>query len=110
MAIRFESHKTIPITPFSKPAAKVEVDAEWIAIKALEFLAGNENLFLRFVENSGVQAETLVENASSTDFQLGILNFLNSNNERDLISFCNMAGIKPDIVASAIEHLSKKTD
>ncbi len=81
-------------------------EAELLAIKALQHLAGDEEELGRFLALTGLGLEELREAAQSPDFLSGLLDhFL--GNEPSLLAFATAAGIDPRDVLKARETLSR---
>jgi hypothetical protein len=68
--------------------------AEITALKALGFLAADEERLARFLAASGTDAETLREQAGSHDLAVAILDFMLSD-EMLLLEFCDHESIDP---------------
>ena len=79
--------------------------AEMIAIKGLQFLAGDEEHLNRFLALSGMDASQLRENASSPAFLAAILEYF-MGNEPTLLAFCASQSINPRDIATAHQSLA----
>ena len=69
--------------------------AETIALQALEFLLGDEELKAEFLSISGLSAQDITNGFKNPEFLGGVLDFL-LQNELALIAFCERVGIKPE--------------
>ncbi|UXN05301.1 DUF3572 domain-containing protein [Bartonella sp. HY761] len=78
--------------------------AETIAITALGFLAGDQELLERFMAISGIAGQDIRQAASSPGFLAGVLSFL-LNHEPSLLMFCQSSNIQPERVAEAFAAL-----
>ncbi|PHP28888.1 DUF3572 domain-containing protein [Limimaricola cinnabarinus] len=65
--------------------------AEVIALGALGWLAGNDELWPVFLGATGAAAEDLRDRAAEPDFQASVLEFL-TNDDEWVTAFCDMAG------------------
>ncbi len=74
--------------------------AEDIAIKGIQYLPGDEEQLNRFFNLTGCDPDSLRENAQSSEFMAGILEFFMSN-EPTLLAFCAQYSINPEEVARA---------
>ncbi len=74
--------------------------AEILALKALTYLAGQEDDMCRFVALSGMAAGDMMERASDPELLAGILDFFLSN-EALLTAFCDAHAINPEDPACA---------
>ncbi len=70
--------------------------AELLAIKALSFIAEDEDRISRFLELSGVGANDIRARMNDPVFQGGVLDYL-LQYEPDLIDFAEWAGIDPGL-------------
>ena len=80
--------------------------AELIAIKGLQYLAGDEEQLGRFLALSGCNPEDLRKNASEPAFMAGILEYY-LGNEPTLLAFCAAHAIAPESIQAAqyqLEH------
>lgn len=80
--------------------------AEAIAVKALEFIAGDPVLFNRFLAPSGLEVAQLRQAASAPGFFAGLLDFV-LGHEPTLLAFAKAAEIAPEHVAQAREALGE---
>jgi Protein of unknown function (DUF3572) len=78
--------------------------AEEIAVKALGFIAGDEEAFERFVALTGLGLSDIKERAADPDFLAGVLDFL-LQDEGLLVRFAESEGIPPELPASARRKL-----
>ena len=79
--------------------------AEMLAIRALGYLAGDQEQLSRFLALTGIAPEDLREAAASTSFLSGVLDFF-MGDEATLLAFSASAGTDPGDVAKAREVLS----
>ena len=64
--------------------------AETIAIKALTFIAGDQDLMGAFLAQSGLSPDELRESLNEPGFLIGVLDFLLMEDER-VLAFCARA-------------------
>ena len=69
--------------------------AEVLAIKALGWIAGNDELSGAFLGASGAAADELRERAGDPEFLGFVLDFLLAD-EDALLAFCESADVQPD--------------
>lgn len=74
--------------------------AEFIAVKGLQYLAGDEEQLNRFLSITGCDVQSLRENAQSPEFLAGILEFF-LGNESTLLAFCAEHSINPAEIQGA---------
>ncbi len=74
--------------------------AELIAIKGLQYLAGDEEQLGRFLALSGCDPKDLRENAGDSGFLAGILEYY-LGNEPTLLAFCEAHKINPENIMAA---------
>lgn len=67
--------------------------AETVALKALTWLAGNEELLSVFLGATGATADTLRAEAESADFLGAVLGFLTMD-DAWVIAFCDANGLE----------------
>ena len=79
-------------------------NAEILALEGLTWLVGQEEGLGRFLDQSGIAALDLRENAGSPDMGLAVLDFL-LGNEDLLLRFCESAGIAPKALHLARHQL-----
>ncbi len=78
--------------------------AELIAIKGLQYLAGDPEQLSRFLALSGCEPHELRQNADSPEFLAGVLEFF-MGNEPTLLAFCADHAINPDDIGKAQQCL-----
>jgi len=78
--------------------------AELIAIKGLQYLAGDPEQLSRFLALSGCEPHELRQNADSPEFLAGVLEFF-MGNEPTLLAFCADHTINPDDIGKAQQCL-----
>jgi hypothetical protein len=81
-------------------------EAEMIAIRGLQYIAGDQELLQRFLALTGVSPQDLRDAAISRTFLSGVLDFF-MGDEATLMAFSAMIGEKPEIVAKARNVLSQ---
>lgn len=75
-------------------------DAEFLAIRALGHIAGDDDLLGDFLSLSGLSPDELRERAGEPETLGGILDFMLADEAR-LLAFCEAADLKPDLPARA---------
>jgi hypothetical protein len=85
--------------------AKVNVDAEKIAIQALFFLAADEGRLGRFLAVTGIGPADIRAAAPEPRFLAGVLEHL-ADDESAMLAFSQETGIPPEHVAHARDLLS----
>ena len=70
-------------------------NAETIAIRALGWLAGNEDLLGTFMGASGTSADDFLTRAKEPEFLVSVLDFLTMD-DAWVIEFCDHAGLAYD--------------
>lgn len=83
--------------------------AEELAVKALQYVAGDQELLQRFMAVTGVSPENLRTIAVSTDFKAGLLEFF-AGDEPTLLAFAASIGEEPQIIAGASAVLSGRNE
>ena len=79
----------------------INTDAgEAIAISALQFMAADDDLLMRFCAVTGILRNDIRENAAQPGFLVGVLDFFLSH-EPDLIAWTESANINPENVMAA---------
>lgn len=78
--------------------------AEIIAIKGLQYLAGDGEQLERFLALSGCEPDDLRNNATSPEFLAGVLEYF-MGNEPTLLAFCASHSIDPVHIAFAQQVL-----
>lgn len=81
--------------------------SQMIAIKGLQYLAGDEEQLGRFLALTGCDPSDLRDNAGSSDFLAGILEFF-MGNEPTLLAFCSQYSINPEDISIAQHVLGAK--
>ena len=85
---------------------KLTQDAsQLIAIKGLQYLAGDEQQLSRFLALSGCQPADLRINAQSPEFLGGVLEFF-LGHEPTLLAFCAQHSVEPEAIAAAHQSLT----
>ena len=92
-----------------KQPRKIDPDSDTLALTALAWLAGEEDLFLRFMALSGMTTDQVAAVASEPGFLGGVLDFL-MGNETDLLRFSAESGIRPEAIAAAWHKLNGGLD
>lgn len=87
-----------------KQAKQASATAQAIGIKAITFLAGNEDDLLRFVGQSGLDPADLRARAGEPDVLAAVLEYLLSGDAL-LVAFCDAEGLKPADVHRAHHQL-----
>ena len=83
-----------------------EDEAEALAIGALSFIAGDDELMTRFVSLTGLDVSDLRKAASEPGFLVGVLDFL-AGHDPDLIAFADAADVAPESIVKARHTLAK---
>ena len=78
--------------------------AEVVALQALGWLAGNDDLFPAFLLASGAAPETLASRAADPAFLIAVLDFLMTE-DAWLIAFCDQAALPYEAVDRARQML-----
>jgi Protein of unknown function (DUF3572) len=78
--------------PHQETGIMQQESAQTVALQALGWLAGDEDLFLAFLAATGADAADLRVRAAEVEFQVAILDFLLMN-DAYVIGFCDAAGI-----------------
>jgi Protein of unknown function (DUF3572) len=79
-------------------------DSETLAVQALGFLASDEERLGRFLALTGLGPENLRAAAASPGFLASVLAHV-AQDERLLMAFADAAGITPERVGRAAQHL-----
>jgi len=79
-------------------------NAELIAIRALGWLAGNEELMPVFLGATGSSAEDMRAQAQDPAFLISVLDFL-ANDDAWIMAFCDEAGLSYDSPMQARQAL-----
>ena len=80
-------------------------EAETIALRALAFIAEDEERIGRFLALTGIGPQDLRERASDPGFLAGVLDYL-VGDEPLLLAFTDQAAIEPASVVSGRQRLS----
>ena len=78
---------------------------EGLAIEALQYLASEDDLLMRFSALSGILPNDMREASAQPGFLAGVLDFFLSH-EPDLLTFCGQSGHSPEAVVSARHKLA----
>lgn len=81
-----------------------ETGPESVAVAALGWIAGNEDMLNRFLALTGIGAEQIRQAAAEPGFLAGVLDFLLAH-EPSLMAFCNETETDPEVVQRAREEL-----
>ena len=77
---------------------------EVVAIAALGWIAGKDEMLSRFLALTGIEASQIRQAAGEPGFLAGVLDFLLAH-EPSLMAFCNETGTDPETVQRARERL-----
>ncbi len=80
--------------------------AEEMAIRALNFLAGDKDHMSRFMKLSGLEPGDIAGSIRLPSFQIALLDHLMSD-ETLLLTFCANENIDPQLVAPALHLLAQ---
>lgn len=83
--------------------------AEELAVRALQYVAGDQELLGRFMALTGIMPDDLRKIADSAEFRAGLLEFIISD-EPTLLAFAASIGEKPQIIAGACAVLSGEVE
>jgi hypothetical protein len=75
-----------------------------VAVAALGWIAGNEDMLSRFLALTGIEAGQIRLAAAEPGFLAGVLDFLLAH-EPSLMAFCNETETDPELVTRAREEL-----
>ncbi len=75
--------------------AKTQASAETLALQALGWLAGQDELFQTFLGASGASAQEVAARATEPEFLGAVLDFLLMDDQW-IIGFCDAAGLPYD--------------
>jgi hypothetical protein len=78
--------------------------AQTIALQALAWLAGNDELMPLFMGATGASAETMATEATAPAFQISVLEFLTQNDDW-VIGFCDDAQLAYETPMQALAAL-----
>jgi hypothetical protein len=81
-----------------------ESGPESVAVAALAWIAGNDDMLNRFLALTGIGAEQIRQAAAEPGFLAGVLDFLLAH-EPSLMAFCNETETDPEVVSRAREQL-----
>jgi len=81
-----------------------ETGPESVAVAALGWIAGNEDMLNRFLALTGIEAGQIRQAANEPGFLAGVLDFLLAH-EPSLMAFCNETETDPEVVQRARELL-----
>lgn len=79
--------------------------AQNIAVKALGYLANEENYMHRFFALTGLDADQLRESAGEPSFLVGVLDFFLAD-EKSLVAFAEATSVNPEYVGIARQLLA----
>lgn len=79
-------------------------EAEELAIAALSFIAGDDELMPRFLNLTGIHASEIRQAAASKGFLAGVLQFILAH-EPTLMAFADQSGYLPQSVGEALQFL-----
>ena len=82
-----------------------KAEAEDLAVRALTFLAGDDDRLRRFLDLSGLEAGGVRTAAASPDFLAGVLDYIVAD-ENLLLAMSASAGEPPERIAAAQKILS----
>ncbi|WP_310619504.1 DUF3572 domain-containing protein [Flexibacterium corallicola] len=89
-----------------KPASITHESAEELAVNALSFLAQDIEALGRFLSLAGIGPQDLRSYAQEPEFLAGVLEFFMAD-EQLLLTFTQMQGIRPTMIAAARFELDK---
>jgi hypothetical protein len=81
--------------PVGGPVSMSQEEAEILAIRALGFVADDDNRLARLIALTGLSADDLRQRATDPDFLGALLDFL-LEDERMLMDFVARTGIRPE--------------
>ena len=84
-------------------------DAESVAIQVLNFIVGDVDRIIQFLNVTGLQPETIRVSATSSHFLLGVLEYVAKDDEL-LKAIDEELKIRPAAVLAAIVHLSPEPE
>lgn len=82
---------------------------ENVAIAALGWIAGNEDMLGRFLALTGIEASQIRGAAAEPGFLTGVLDFLMAH-EPSLMAFCNETETDPETVQQAREAFGSRDE
>ena len=80
-------------------------DAEGVAIEALGFIAGDDELLTRFLSLTGIEVGDMRRAAAEPGFLLAVLDFL-AGHEPDLVAFAEASRTAPETIVAARHALA----
>lgn len=83
---------------------KNTINGEDIAIRALVWIAGNEQMLHRFLDLSGIDASQIRQAAQEPAFLAGVLTFILAH-EPTLNEFAEAENLHPSVVGRALKSL-----
>lgn len=86
-----------------------EMAAQSVAVAALTWIAGNDDMLNRFLALTGIEASQIRQAAGEPGFLAGVLDFLLAH-EPSLMAFCDQTETDPETVARAREALISPHD
>ena len=92
-------------TPRNLKPPRDRGEAEDIALKGLSFLVAAPARLAAFLEFSGLNPDTIRAVAGSSEFLVGLMDFIASD-EQVLLSFAAEVGLKPEAIMQARQMLS----
>ncbi|WJH39698.1 DUF3572 domain-containing protein [Aliirhizobium terrae] len=81
----------------------IAAQAEETAATVLAWLAGEPDMFQRFLALSGVTPDQIRNAVSDPGFLAGMIDFV-MGHEPTLLAFCEATGTKPETVVAASHH------
>ncbi|MCJ7994638.1 DUF3572 domain-containing protein [Rhizobium cremeum] len=88
--------------------SNIGVPAEETAVSVLTWLAGEPDMFGRFLALSGTRPDQLRQSIKDPAFLAGMLDFLMAH-EPTLLAFCEATGTAPEDVVRASQHYTGPT-
>ncbi|MBB3952703.1 DUF3572 domain-containing protein [Aureimonas jatrophae] len=85
-----------------------DIDAEAVAIDALAFIAGDQELLGRFLDLTGLRADEIRAAAGQPGFLVGVLDFVLAH-EPTLVTFCQNTATEPEMIQIARDRLDGAT-
>jgi hypothetical protein len=86
-----------------------KASAEDVAVQALIFLAGDQELLQRFLALTGIEAGQIRDAAREPGFLAGVLNFFLAH-EPSLMKLCDAIGSEPATINAAVKLLPAGED
>ncbi len=78
------------------PQTYTSQQAELLAIKVLEWIATNHNLFGAFLNMTGSTKESISENIANVEFLASVLDFFLLQNDRVIQECCEALSVAPE--------------